>query len=236
MDFRPPRNFTVTHKQSMTSFVGRRREIDEARARLGEARVVTLVGPGGVGKTRLAEEVATRCSRAFRDSCRWIDLAAVRAPDDLASTAAASLGVTDQSNRAVMDKNVDHLRNRNMLIVLDNCEHLIEAAAQFVGDVLADDPEIRVLATSRERLGVGGETIFELPPLTTPTISHEYSATELAGYESVTLLVERARAAVTGFVFDDSNAQAIAAVCVQLDGIPLAIELAAVRLRSLAPD
>ncbi|MGN7135248.1 ATP-binding protein [Rhodococcoides corynebacterioides] len=220
----------------MTSFIGRRREIDEARARLQQSRLVTLVGPGGVGKTRLAEEVSTRSARAFRDGTRWIDLASVRDPDALPSAAAAAVGVTDQSNRPMVEKIRDHLRSRNMMIVLDNCEHLLDASAAFVLNLLADDPEIRVLATSRERLAVPGEVIFELPPLSTPGPSATYRADELRTFESVALLLERARAVVGELEVTDHNASAIAQLCIQLDGIPLAIELAAVRLRSLSPD
>ncbi len=220
----------------MTSFIGRRREIDEARSRLQQSRLVTLVGPGGVGKTRLAEEVAARSSRAFRDATRWIDLASIRDRDALPAAAAAALGVTDQSSRAVLEKIRDHLRSRNLMIILDNCEHLLDAAAEFVAEVLEDDPEIRVLATSRERLGVAGEIIFELPPLSTPSTSDGQRAADLAIFESVALLVDRAQAVVSGFDLDDSNAPAIAQLCIQLDGIPLAIELAAVRLRSLSPE
>ncbi|MHC3004649.1 ATP-binding protein [Gordonia sp. GN26] len=219
----------------MTSFVGRRREIDEARSRLQQSRLVTIVGPGGVGKTRLAEEVSGRSARAFRDRACWIDLAAVREPDALPSAAAAGLGVTDQSNRPVMDKIIDHLRTRNMMIVVDNCEHVLDAAASFVATVLDDGPEIRILATSRERLGVGGEAIFELPPLSVPPSAAGVRTSDLGVYESVTLLVERARSAVPDFTLDDKNAESIAQLCIALDGIPLAVELAAVRLRSLSP-
>src|SRR6476661_7746191 len=143
--------------RSMTSFIGRRREIEEARARLQQSRLVSLLGAGGVGKTRLAEELAVRSARAFRDSVRWIDLAPVRDPDALPSAAAAALGVTDQSSRAVMDKVIDQLQSRHLLIVLDNCEHLLSAAREFVGTVLASAPEVRILTTSREPLGIAGE-------------------------------------------------------------------------------
>ncbi|MDQ1178614.1 LuxR C-terminal-related transcriptional regulator [Rhodococcus sp. SORGH_AS_0301] len=226
----------MTHRQSLTTFIGRRREINHARARMQESRLVTLVGPGGVGKTRMAEEIASRSARAFRDSALWVDLAAVRDPEALPAAAAAALGVTDQSNRAVIARIADHLRDRSMMIVLDNCEHLLEAASDFVSTVLDNDPGVRVLATSRERLGVGGEVIFEVPPLTTPETAIGRRAGDLATYESVTLLVERAHAVVPNFVMTDENAPAVAQLCIQLDGIPLAIELAAVRLRSLSPE
>ncbi|MGX7729517.1 ATP-binding protein [Rhodococcus sp. 2H158] len=220
---------------SLTSFVGRRREIDEARARLQQARLLSLLGPGGVGKTRLAEEIALRSARAFRDAFCWIDLAVVRDPEALPSAAAAALGVTDQSTRPVRDKILDHLRDRHMLIVVDNCEHLLDAAAAFVTTVLTGAPEVRVLATSREPLGVGGEFTYVLPPLSTPTESTGNRAADLALFESVTLLVERTQSVVAEFRMTDANADAVAQLCIQLDGIPLAIELAATRLRTLSP-
>lgn len=224
---RPPRH-------SITSFVGRRREIDEARARLQQSRLVSLLGPGGVGKTRLAEEIAERSARAFRDSYRWIDLSSVRDPEALPSLAARALGVIDQSNRDTMAKILDYLRDKQVLIVLDNCEHLLQASSQFVASVLADAPQAHILATSREPLGVGGEAVFDLPPLSTPPAASGYRAVDVAVFESVALLVERAQSIVAGFELSDSNADALAELCLQLDGIPLAIELAAVRLRSLS--
>nr|WP_296775868.1 LuxR C-terminal-related transcriptional regulator [Rhodococcus sp. (in: high G+C Gram-positive bacteria)] len=220
----------------MTSFVGRRREVDDVRSRLQQARLVTIVGPGGVGKTRLAEEVALRTSRAFRDSYQWIDLASVRNPDAFLSAAAAALGVTDQSNRYELDKIREHLANRHMLIVLDNCEHLLAATVEFAGGILEACPDIRILATSRAQLGLGGETAYELQPLSLPTADLGNRVQDLVRYESVALLLDRAHSAVTGFELTESNAKAIVQLCIQLDGIPLAIELAAVRFRSLSPE
>ncbi|UYP20409.1 LuxR C-terminal-related transcriptional regulator [Rhodococcus sp. Z13] len=219
----------------MTTFVGRRREIDEARACLQRSRLVSLLGPGGVGKTRLAEEIAVRSSRAFRDSVRWIDLAVLRDAEAVPTAAAAALGVTDQSTRPVMGKIVDHLQGRHMLIVVDNCEHLIDTAAGFVSTILAHAPEIRILVTSREPLTVAGEVEFVIPPLTIPLVPTGNRAAGLARYESVSLLVERAQRVVPDFELTDDNADAVAQLCIQLDGIPLALELAATRLRSLSP-
>lgn len=226
---------TVPHR-SLTSFVGRRRELDAARACLQQARLVSLVGPGGVGKTRLAEELAVRSARAFRDSVRWIDLAAVRDPDTVPSAAAAALGVTDQSNRPVLDKLAEHTRNRHMLIVVDNCEHLLSAVIALVTSLLAAAPEIRVVTTSREPLGIAGEQTYLLPPLGTPPPGTGYRAVDIAPFEAVTLLVERAHNTVSDFELTDANADAIAQLCRSLDGIPLAVELAASRLRSLSPS
>ncbi|WP_063043869.1 LuxR C-terminal-related transcriptional regulator [Nocardia pseudovaccinii] len=219
----------------MTSFVGRRREIDETRARLQQSRLVSVLGSGGVGKTRLAEEIALRSSRAFRDSVRWIDLALVREPETLPSAAAQALGVTDQSARPAMSKILDHVERRHMLIVVDNCEHLNIAAAEFIAAILAHAPEVRVLTTSREPLGIAGECTYVLPPLGMPKDSTGNKAANLALVESVALLVERTQSVVQEFELTDANVDAVAQLCIQLDGIPLAIELAATRLRSLSP-
>ncbi len=226
---------TVPHR-SLTSFVGRRRELDAARACLQHAHLVSLIGPGGVGKTRLAEELAARSARAFRDSVRWIDLAAVRDPDTVPSAAAAALGVTDQSNRPVLDKLADHTRSRHMLIVVDNCEHLLPAVITLVTTLLDAAPEIRIVTTSREPLGIAGEQTYVLPPLGTPPAGTGCRAVDIAPFEAVTLLVERARNTVSGFELTDANADAVAQLCRSLDGIPLAVELAATRLRSLSPS
>ncbi|QTJ67094.1 LuxR family transcriptional regulator [Rhodococcus sp. ZPP] len=220
----------------MTSFIGRRREIEEARARLQQSRLVSLLGVGGVGKTRLAEELAVRSARAFRDSVRWIDLASVRQPEAVPSAAAVALGVTDQSSRAVMDKVIDHVQSRHMLIVLDNCEHLLSAAAELVSTVLAAAPEVRIVTTSREPLSIAGEYVYMLPPLSTPGEIEDCRAADIAHFESVSLLVERAQSVVADFQLTDTNARAVAQLCNRLDGIPLAIELAAARLRSLSPS
>ncbi len=229
----PPR--TAGPTRSVTTFVGRRREIDEARSCLQRTRLLTILGPGGVGKTRVAEELAVRTSRAFRDSFRWIDLAVVRDPESVPSAAAAALGVTDQSTRPVMDKIIDRLRDQHMLIVVDNCEHLIATVADFVAAVLGDAPEVRILATSREPLAVAGETEYVLPPLTTPEGSTGNRAADLERFEAVGLLAERARQVVPDFEVTDDNADAVAQLCIALDGVPLALELAATRLRSLSP-
>ena len=197
----------------MTSFVGRRREIAEARGRLQQSRLVSLLGPGGVGKTRLAEEVAVRTARAFRDSVCWIDLAPVREPDSLASAAAAALSVTDQSARPVMDKILDHLRDKQVLIVVDNCEHLLDAATELIATVLQGTSEVRILTTSREPLGIAGEYSYVLPPLSTPTTPSGNRAADLAAFESVTLLVERAQGVVADFQITDRTADKPTRAC-----------------------
>ncbi len=228
----PPR--TPGHTRSVATFIGRRREIDEARSCLQRTRLLTILGPGGVGKTRVAEELAVRTSRAFRDSFRWIDLAVVRDPESVPSAAAAALGVTDQSTRPVMDKIIDRLRDEHMLIVVDNCEHLIATVADFVAAALGGAPEVRILATSREPLAVAGEAEYVLPPLTTPDGSTGNRAADLGRFEAVGLLVERARQVVPGFEVTDGNADAVAQLCIALDGVPLYLALAASTLASIS--
>lgn len=219
----------------MTSFVGRRHELDAARACLEQSRLVSLVGPGGVGKTRVAEELVDRTARVFRDGSAWIDLAPIREPDAVPSAAAVALGVTDQSSKPVADKLTDRVRGRHILIVIDNCEHLLTPVVELVSTLLAAAPECRIVTTSREPLRVAGEKIYDLPPLALPDPSGHYLAAEVAHFEAVSLLVERAQSVVADFALTDANAVAVVQLCRRLDGIPLALELAAAKLRSLSP-
>ena len=154
---------------AMTSFVGRRRELSEAKLRMTESRLVTLTGPGGVGKTRLAFELADRSRKAFRDGVCGIELASLEDESSVASTVLAALSVPDQSNRPALEKLVEYLRDRQLLIVLDNCEHLLPAVAALAAELLREAPGLRILATSREPLGIAGERICLIPPLSSPS-------------------------------------------------------------------
>ncbi len=202
----------------MTSFVGRRHELDAARACLEQSRLVSLVGPGGVGKTRVAEELVDRTARVFRDGSAWIDLAPIREPDAVPSAAAVALGVTDQSSKPVADKLTDRVRGRHILIVIDNCEHLLTPVVELVSTLLAAAPECRIVTTSREPLRVAGEKIYDLPPLALPDPSGHYLAAEVAHFEAVSLLVERAQSVVADFALTDANAVAVVQLCRRLDG------------------
>lgn len=219
----------------MTSFIGRRREKDEARRLLERSRLVTILGAGGVGKTRFVEQVAQQTARAFRDSVFFIDLAPVHDPDSVSATAAAALGLSDHASGVVVDNVVEALRERQLLLVIDNCEHLIEAVGDFVTVVLSAAPMVRVLATSREPLRVGAEFTYPLPPLSLPAKADGNDPGSLAESEAVALFVERGQAVVPDFQICAANADSIAQLCIQLDGMPLAIELAAARLRALSP-
>jgi predicted ATPase len=221
-------------RPALTSFVGRRRELAEARRRMAESRLVTVTGPGGVGKTRLALELAERVGKAFRDGVWVVELATVEEGAAIASAVAAALAVADQSARPAGDKLLDHLHDRQLLLVLDNCEHLLAPVARLVADLLAAAPGLRVLATSREPLGLVGEQVYTLPPLTTPDPARKHPPAGIVQFEAVQLLIDRARANVPDFAVTAENVEAVVQLCTRLDGIPLAIELAATRLRTLS--
>lgn len=219
---------------AMTSFVGRRRELSEAKMRMTESRLVTLTGPGGVGKTRLAFELADRSRKAFRDGVYEIELASLEEEASVASAMLAALSVPDQSTRPAAEKLVDYLRERQILIVLDNCEHLLQAAAVLAAELLQEAPGLRILATSREPMGIAGERICLIPPLATPSPFESHTAEGLDQFEAVSLLIDRARSIVPDFAVTAENSDAVVQLCNSLDGMPLAIELAATRLRSLS--
>jgi len=208
----------------------------DVRDRLSRSRLVTLTGVGGVGKTRLALSVASRLRRTFRDGVWFVELAGLRDPGLIEQTLAASLGLHDRSAGHPMDWLLNELAARELLIVLDNCEHLVEASAVVAHSLLKACPGIRILATSRQALGIDGERLTPLMPLAAPPASEQSSPDALLRYEAVALFVERASAVRPGFRLDAANQDAVAAICRRLDGIPLAIELAASRLRALSID
>jgi len=218
----------------VTSFVGRRHELSEARRLLSGARLVTLTGTGGVGKTRLALRVSAEIQRAFPDGVWLVELAELHDPALLAVTVAETLGIRDQSVQWGLRSLSQYLANRRLLLVIDNCEHLIGACAELAETLLRSGPELRILATSRQPLGITGEATLPVPPLSVPDPDRAISPTGLAQYEAANLLVDRATAVLPGFVVDADNCQAVARLVQALDGIPLAIELAAVRLRALS--
>jgi non-specific serine/threonine protein kinase len=215
-----------------TSFVGRRTEIRQVRQLLSGARLVTLVGPGGVGKTRLAIQVARQMRHITPDGICFVDLALVRDPALLPQQLAASLDLRDASPRWLVASITEVLGARAMLVVLDNCEHIRDACAVLVDTLLTECPKLRVLATSRRALDTAGEIRFVVPPLPTATAPDGPSG---GPTDAVNLLVERARAVAPDFAVTEANAADVAALCRRLDGLPLALELAAVRLRTLTP-
>ncbi|WP_246868780.1 LuxR C-terminal-related transcriptional regulator [Saccharopolyspora sp. ASAGF58] len=219
----------------VTSFVGRRREITHTKRLLAESRVVTLTGPGGVGKTRLAIRVAGNMRRSFRGKAWCVGLEDIRDGSLVVDAVIEQLGIGGPSGGEDIDTVIEQLKSREMLLVLDNCEQVIEDVALLVDAVVRWCPGVRVLATSRQSLGVAGEATMVVPPLQVPDIEHLPPPESYEQFASVRLFVERAKAAVPEFeVTNDENAIALMRLCHHLDGNPLAIELAAVRLRSLS--
>ncbi len=221
---------------TVASFVGREAESAQLQELLSTSRVVTLIGMGGVGKTTLACRTAARLRPQFGDGLWWVELAELHEGGLVTEVVAAELGVRDQMGRALNDVLVDFLAPRHTLLVLDNCEHLIDDAAKLAEVLLRDCPQVQILATSREVLDIDGESVLRLSPLSCPALDDNPTMRTLGGYEAVQLFVQRARAAVPGFELDDRNAAAIARCCARLDGLPLAIELAAARLRAMSAE
>jgi predicted ATPase/DNA-binding CsgD family transcriptional regulator len=218
----------------MTSFVGRRNATTEVKRALEQARLVTLTGMGGVGKSRLALHVANAVQRAFPDGVRFVELAKVQDPGLVVHAIIAAFDLHDQSARTTESALIDHLFGKNLLVVLDNCEHVLESCAPIVSDLLAFVPDLRILATSREPLKVPGEHIWPVPPLSVP--GDEDGVGNADQCEALALFHERARAVAPAFALTPDNQQAVARLCARLDGLPLAIELAAVRVRALSPE
>ncbi|MFI5541839.1 protein kinase [Nocardia sp. NPDC051900] len=219
----------------LTSFVGRHTELAETKSLLASSRLVTLTGIGGVGKTRLALRAAAGTRRDVPDGVWLIDLGQIHDGALLPGVIATSIGLRPQG-KPVLDVLIDYLACRQLLLVLDNCEQIVDAAAKVAERLLRTCPKLRILATSREALNVDGEAVLQVRPLTVPDPDQLLSPRGAPRYDAVTMFVERAAAAVPDFTLTEDNIAAIAAICRQLDGLPLAIELAAARLRTLSPE
>jgi predicted ATPase/DNA-binding CsgD family transcriptional regulator len=219
-----------------TTFVGRRQELAEVKRKLTTARLVSLVGPGGVGKTRLGIRIATDLARGFADGAWLVELAEVRDGALVTNSVLAALDLRDQAGANPTEILGAYLQDRQLLLVLDNCEHLLDAAAQLVTEVLRSAPGVRVVTTSREPLQVSGEHVVPVPPLQLPLGDGEEPLGKLRQNEAVMLFTERAAAASGAFELSVSNRATVVSICRRLDGLPLAIELAAVRTRSLSPE
>ncbi|EME58586.1 protein kinase [Amycolatopsis decaplanina DSM 44594] len=220
----------------VSSFVGRRDELLQVQRDLTAFRLVTLTGLGGVGKTRLALQVAEKVRRVFPDGVWFVELAALGDPALLEQTVADALGVRDYSARSPLAALAGVLAAKRLLLVLDNCEHLRDACARLAAELLAVAPGLRILATSRHTLCTTGERVFQVPPLPAPDPDHMPGPEELCRVESVRLFVERAAAVLPDFEPDAATRATIARICHRLDGLPLAVELAATRIRVLAPE
>ncbi len=225
----------------VTSFIGREREIAEVKRLLGTTRLLTLTGSGGTGKTRLSLQVAADIVGTFKDGVWFIELAPLTDPALVPITVASVLGVREEQGRPLMATLLDWLRPKHLLFIVDNCEHLIEACAQFADAVLRASRETHILASSREALGIAGELAYRVPSLEIPNWHPEpaegpqiqISIEQLTQYAAVQLFIARAVFAQPSFSVTDANAPAVAQICYRLDGIPLAIELAAARVKAL---
>ena len=217
-----------------TSFVGRTAELAELRALVsGGSRLVTITGPGGIGKSRLALQAAADALDGTGDGVWLVELAPVTEPELVTRTAAAALRVSEAPGRPMLDTLIDAVGDRDLLLILDNAEQVLGAVAELADAVIRSCPRVCLLVTSREPLGISGEHVFRVPGLTVPPADLA-APDRLAAFESVQLFAEHAALHRRGFIVDDANAAAVAAICVRLDGIPLALELAAARLGSLS--
>jgi predicted ATPase/class 3 adenylate cyclase len=219
----------------LTTFLGRKRELEEAAALLETSRLLTLTGPGGTGKTRLSLQLAADATERFRDGVYFVPLGPIGEPALVLPTIAQALGIPDPGGAGILDRLAEQLAGKQVLLVLDNFEQVL-AATQDIGELLTRLPEARVLATSRSPLRVYGEQEYPVPPLDLPDAQVEADPETLSQFASVALFVERAMAVRPDFSVDASNAPAIAQICRSLDGLPLAIELAAARVRVLTPQ
>ena len=220
----------------LTTFIGRAQEITEIKGELDVHRLVTLTGSGGTGKTRLSLQVAAELLEAFEQGVWFVELAPLADPQLIPQTILSAIGINEQAGRQALDLLKDYLVDKQTLIVLDNCEHLIEASSKLVNVLLNSAPGLKILASSREALGVKGELSYRVPSLSLPDLKHVPAIDQLSQYEAVRLFIDRAQLVATHFTVDKDNAPFIAQVCYRLDGIPLAIELAAARIKMLSVE
>jgi predicted ATPase/DNA-binding SARP family transcriptional activator len=219
--------------QQLTSFIGREQQQTEIVNLMGTNRLVTLTGSGGVGKTRLSLQVATKVINQYPDGVWFIELTPLTNPDLIPQTILSALRLSEQAGKTPLQILKEQLRNKKLLLVLDNCEHLIEATAKVTYTLLRSAPEIKILATSRESLSVSGELSWRVPSLSLPAEKSPMTLEKLTQYESIRLFIERALLVQPHFKVDKTDVLAIAQICSRLDGIPLAIELAAARVNAL---
>lgn len=238
-DFPPLKTLDV-HQHNLpvhlTSFIGREREIDDIKKLLANARLLTLTGIGGTGKTRLALQVSADLIDEFPDGVWLVELAALRDPAIVEQAVGLVWDVRERPDSSISDMLVEFVKEKHLLLILDNCEHVIEACAQLSDLLLRKAPRLKILATSRVHLNLIGEMAYPVPPLGLPDLSRTVPALATANYEAVRLFIDRATAVQPAFSFTNENAPAVAQICTHLDGIPLAIELAAARIRLLSPD
>ncbi|MBA3687335.1 MAG: tetratricopeptide repeat protein [Chloroflexi bacterium] len=236
-DFPSPRTLETPSNlpPQMTTFIGREREAEEVAELARRSRLVTLSGPGGTGKTRLSLQVAAQLRAEFGGGAFFVDLSPIVDPALIPTTIAAALGLREQPNRPVLESLQAHLRDLQLLLLLDNFEQ-VQAGAPLVGHLLEAAPQLSILVTSREVLHLRGEQEYPVPPLGLPDLAMLPPLEALSRYDAVALFIHRARAVRPDFAVDNDNAPAVAAICARLDGLPLAIELAAARVKLFAPS
>jgi predicted ATPase/class 3 adenylate cyclase len=222
--------------QQLTTFVGRKRELAEVRALLNNTRLLTLSGAGGIGKTRLSQQLAADVLDDFPDGVWFVELAPLSDPRLVPQSVAFVLGVKEEAGHPVVEALVKYAKDRRLLIVLDNCEHLVQSCAELATQLLQAGPQLKILASSRESLRVAGEATYPVPALAVPDPGTRTTLPALSQYEAVLLFVDRAAAAHPAFQLTEQNAAAVADICQRLDGIPLALELAAARVRTLSVE
>ena len=218
----------------LTTFIGREKEIAEVKQELDQHRLVTLIGSGGTGKTRLSLQVAADVLEKFDRGVWFVGLAPLTDPELIPQTILSAIGISEQAGKAAFESLKEYLHEKKSLIVLDNCEHLIEASAKVANALLNIAPNLKILATTREALGVNGEVSYPVPALSLPDINNLPGIEQLSQYEAVRLFIDRASLVSPHFDVDKANAPAIAQICYRLDGIPLAIELAAARVKMMS--
>lgn len=232
-----PREAMLTNMPiPLTSFIGRERELEEVKPLLFNTRLLTLTGAGGSGKTRLAIRVATDLIESFKDGVWWVDLAPLMDQMLVPQAVASVLGIREMANQSLIEALTSYLREKDLLLVLDNCEHLVRACAHVAQTLLSVCPNVKILATSREGIGLTGETVWRVPGLSIPDRQHVPAVDTLTGYDGVRLFVERAAAVAPGFSLTQENAATVAQLCIRLDGIPLAIELATACVKVLTVE
>ena len=219
--------------QQVTSFIGSEKEVADIKALLDKSRLLTLTGAGGSGKSRLSLQVAADLLTGEGDGVWLVELAPLTDPALVPQAVADVLGVREEAGKPISRTLADWLKAKRLLLILDNCEHLVSACASLAAELLKNCPGLHLLATSREPLNVTGEAVYRVPSLSLPDPRQTQTVESLSQYEAVALFIERARSAQTSFAVTDANAPAVAQVCWRLDGIPLALELAAARVRSL---
>jgi hypothetical protein len=214
-----PNNLPV----QLTTFVGREREIKEIKQQLNEHRLITLTGSGGTGKTRVCLQVAADLIDHFDHGVWFVELAPLTHPEWIPQTIVSVIGIRDQPGKTSIESLKEYLHKKKLLILLDNCEHLVEASAKVAHELLTAAPDLKILASSREALGVTGELLYPIPSLSLPDIKQLPAIEDLAQYESVQLFTNRVRLVDPRIILDETNAPFIAQICYRLDGIPLAI-------------